>query len=396
MAPRAIIGAVGDAYDFGSVDEAWLRGKPGRKWHHVTPRLAAWVADMDFRPAPAITAHLQSILEGGDVGYPERDEKNRMRAVDAFVGWMEQRHGWSPDPDGIREWNDVVQAVQAVLHVATKPGDGVVLHVPAYPPFFDAIEQTGCRPVYAPAHIDGDSVTFDHDELERTVSREGAKVMILCNPQNPTGHVFTRGELERLVEIAERHDLLVISDEIHADIVFDGRTHIPFASVPGAAPRTITVTSASKSFNLAGLRYAVTHCGAGWVEERFAALPHHLFGATNIFGAEAAWAAWTTGAPWFDAVRTHLEHMRDTTVDLVRTSLPGVTVHRPDATYLAWLDCSNTAIAPDPHAAFAAAGVETSPGTGFGPGGDGHVRLNFATSPAVLGRIIETMAKALR
>ncbi|MFM7263330.1 MAG: MalY/PatB family protein [Acidimicrobiales bacterium] len=393
----AIIMDVGqDGHDFGSLDDAWLHAKPGRKWHHASPRLAAWVADMDFRPAPAVTAHLSSILEGGDVGYPERDDRNHMRAVGAFVGWMEQRHGWSPDPDGIREWNDVVQAVQAVLHVATQPGDGVVLHVPAYPPFFDAIEQTKCRPVTAPARIKGNTVVFDHDELERTIARESAKVMILCNPQNPTGHVFTRDELVRLTEIAVRHDLLVISDEIHADIVFDGHRHIPFATVPGAADRTITVTSASKSFNLAGLRYAVTHCGAGWVEERFAALPHHLFGATNIFGAEAAWAAWTLGAPWFDDVRAHLEQMRDATIDLVRDRLPGVTVHRPDATYLAWLDCSNTAIAADPHAAFAAAGVETSAGTGFGPGGEGHVRLNFATSSMVLTRIIETMATALQ
>jgi cystathionine beta-lyase len=268
--------------------------------------------------------------------------------------------------------------------------------VPAYPPFFDAIEQTGCRPVAAPARIDGDTVVFDHDELERTVAREGAKVMILCNPQNPTGHVFTGDELVRLAEIAVRHDLLVISDEIHADIVFDGRRHIPFATVPGAADRTVTVTSASKSFNLAGLRYAVTHCGAGWVEERFDALPHHLFGATNIFGAEAAWAAWTLGAPWFGAVRAHLEEMRDSAVELVRERLPGVAVHRPDATYLAWLDCTHTPVATDPHAAFAAAGVETSAGTGFGPGGEGHVRLNFATSPAVLTRIIDTMATALR
>ena len=155
------------------------------------------------------------------------------------------------------------------------------------------------------------------------------------------------------------------------------------------------MTSASKTFNLAGLRYAVTHCGVDRVEEGFAALPHHLFGATNIFGAEAAWAAWTMGAPWLEDVRAHLTRMRDLTLDLVASRLPGVTVHRPDATYLAWLDCSRTAIATDPGEAFRAAGVETSPGTGFGPGGEGHVRLNFATSSALLDEIVSTMAGAL-
>jgi cystathionine beta-lyase len=382
-------------FDFEELDESWLRGKPGRKWHHVAPRLAAWVADMDFRPAPAIVDHLRSVLDSGDVGYPERDDKGRMRAVGAWAQWMETRHGWIVDTDLIREWNDVVQAVQAILHVSTSPGDGVVVHVPAYPPFFDAIEQTKCRPLHIPAVISGDRVAYDHDAVDSLLSRENARVLILCNPQNPTGRVFTREELEELVDIAIRHDLLIISDEIHADIVFSGHRHIPIASLPGAAERTVTVTAASKSFNLAGLRYAVTHCGSAQVEEGLAALPHHLFGATNIMGAEAAWAAWTHGAEWFDAALAHLESMRDLTIGLVREQLPGVRVHSPEATYLAWLDCSATRLAADPQAAFREAGVEVNAGTTFGPGGDGHIRLNFATSPALMRHIVSDMSRAL-
>lgn len=394
--PKAIISAVAaGGFDFENLDEAWLRSKPGRKWHHVAPRLAAWVADMDFRPAPAIVDHLRSVLDSGDVGYPERDDKGRMRAVGAWAHWMHTRHGWTVDTDRIREWNDVVQAVQAILHVATQPGDGVVVHVPAYPPFFDAIEQTRCRPVHVPATINGDTVTYDHQTLDRTLSTEKAKVLILCNPQNPTGRVFTRTELEELVDIAVRHNLLIISDEIHADIVFQGHRHIPIATLPGAAERTITVTAASKSFNLAGLRYAVTHCGVDKVEEALSSLPHHLFGATNIMGAEAAWAAWTLGAAWFDAVCSHLESMRDLTVSLVHEQLPGVRVHTPEATYLAWLDCSSTPFAADPQTAFREAGVEVNAGTTFGPGGEGHVRLNFATSPDIMRRIISAMSRAL-
>ena len=307
---------------------------------------------------------------------------------------MQSRHDWSIDTDRVREWNDVVQAVQAILHVATAPGEGVIVHTPAYPPFFEAIEQTHCRLASLPARIDGDTVMFDHDALETTITQTNARVLLLCNPQNPTGHVFTRDELEHLVRLAVTHDLLIISDEIHADLVWDSRRHIPIASLDGAADRTVTITSASKSFNLAGLRYAVSHCGADWVEERLAALPDHLFGATNIMGAEAAWAAWTHGSAWLDAVVEHLERMRDLTVDMVRTEMPGVVVNRPEATYLAWLDCSRLGW-DDPQEVFRTAGVEVSPGTSFGPGGDGHVRLNFATSPHVMETIIRSMAGAV-
>lgn len=224
---------------------------------------------------------------------------------------------------------------------------------------------------------------------------ERAKILVLCNPQNPTGHVFTRDELTRIVEIANRHNLLIVSDEIHADLVYDGRRHIPIASIDGAAERTVTVTSASKSFNLAGLRYAVTHCGASSVRDGWSRLPDHLFGATNIVGAEAAWAAWMHATDWLDAVVAHLGQMRDRSLSQVESHLPGVRVHRPDATYLAWLDCTGTAIADDPQAAFRTAGVETSDGRTFGPGGEGHVRLNFATSPALLDEIITSMSRAL-
>ena len=382
-------------YDFDTLDRSWLASKPGNKWQKHAPLLPAWVADMDFAPAPEIIDHLRSILDGGDVGYPLRDAKNRMRAVQAFGLHMEQRHRWHVDLDHVREWNDVVQAVQAILHVATNPGDGVVVHVPAYPPFFGALTQTGCALIPVPAHFDNGRVRYDHDALDVELETRSAKVLILCNPQNPTGHVFTRDELTRLVEIAIRHDLLIVSDEIHADLIHDGRTHIPIATIDGAANRTITVTSASKSFNLAGLRYAVTHCGATRIEEAWARLPDHLFGATNIMGAEAAWAAWTMASGWLDAVVAHLGQMRETTLSLAEEHLSGVRIHRPDATYLAWLDCTNTPIAGNPHAAFRTAGVETSEGTGFGPGGEGHVRLNFATSTTMLNQIISTMSQAL-
>ena len=388
MAPRS--------FDFESLDEAWLRAKPGVKWHHAAPRLAAWVADMDFRPAPEILDHLRSLLDGGDLGYPDRKATGRSRAVDAFVARMHDRFDWDIEVPHVREWSDVVQSLQVHLGVICSPGDRVVVHTPAYPPFFAALEQTGCELLPVPAHIDGDDVQFDHDELERQLSATPARVLLLCNPHNPTGHMFGRDELLRLVAIAQKHDMVIISDEIHSDIVFDGRVHLPVATLPGAADRTITLTSASKSFNIAGLHYSVSHCRVPWVEQRIASMPDHLFGGeANVMGAEAAWAAWTMGDEWFAAARSHLQHMRDTAIDLVRRRLPGVTVHTPQATYLAWLDCRGTPIAANPHEAFRAVGAELSDGATFGPGGDGHVRLNCATSSTMLGRIVETMARAL-
>ena len=385
----------GTPFDFESVTEEWLRAKPGRKWHHASPRLAAWVADMDFRPAPDVIEHLRSVLDSGDLGYLERSESGRTRTVDAFVERMADLYSWSIERDDVREWNDVVQSIQAHLHAICSPGDRVVFHTPAYPPFFHALEETGCELLAVPAEFDGDDVGFDHDRLDEELSRKPARVLLLCNPQNPTGRVFTRTELEHLVDIAVRHDLVIISDEIHSDIVFDGRVHVPIATLPGAASRTVTLNSASKSFNIAGLHYSVSHCAIPWVEERLAALPDHLYGATNLMGAEGAWAAWTMGRDWFDAVRDHLERMRDLTVGLVRSRLPGVRVHLPQATYLAWLDCTGTRISADPYAAFQEVGVEVSNGVPFGPGGEGHVRLNYATSSSMIERIVDAMSRAL-
>lgn len=354
---------------------------------------------MDFRPAPEVVESLVALAGGGDLGYPDIDTPAGVSpTVPVFCDRMARLHDWHIEPAHVREWNDVVQSIQAVLHAATRPGDRVVVHTPGYPPFFDSISRSRCTMLPVPARIKNGSVIFDHDALDDELSRDASgstRVIILCNPHNPTGHVFDRAELERIVGIADRHDLLIISDEIHADIVYPGSRHVPIAALPGAAERTITLTAASKSFNVAGLRYSVSHCAVPWLNERLSALPDHIYGATNIMGAEAARAAWTDGAAWFAALLSHLERMRDLTIELVGEHLPDVTMHRPRATYLAWLDCSRTPIAHEPVAAFREVGVEVSPGTSFGPGGEGHVRLNFATSSTMLRRIVSAMGAAV-
>jgi cystathionine beta-lyase len=217
--------------------------------------------------------------------------------------------------------------------------------------------------------------------------------MILCHPHNPTGHVFARPELEHVAEIAARHDLVVISDEVHADLVHAPHGHVPFESLgPDVAARTITVTSASKAFNLAGLRWAIVHAGYPAMRSVLDALPAHYLGAANVMAVEATATAWTAGDAWLDAVLDVLDENRHALCDLLATHLPGVRYTPPEATYLAWLDCRDLGLGDDPTATFRERGVAVSPGPQFGIEGSGFARLNFATSPAILAQTVAAMA----
>lgn len=382
--------------EFDDLSIEWLRAKPGAKWHRHGVPFAAWVADMDFRPPGCVVDALRAHLDAGDLGYP--DYRTSAGPSPATAAWLERcarRFAWAPDADGVRELNDVVQGIQLILHLCTAPGDGVVVHTPAYPPFLHSVEDTGRRIVRVPAAREPRSPSgwaFDHDALDRRLSTERASVLLLSHPHNPTGHVFDGDDLRRLAEIADRHDLLVISDEIHADLVHAPHRHLPMATF--APERTVTLHAASKSFNLAGLRFAVAHVGPAWVRERIATLPDHLLGATNVMGALAAEAAWRHGDVWLDAVLAHLDRSRYVLADLLRAHLPEVDYTPPPATYLAWLDCRGLAWDVDPSEVFAAHGVRLSEGPSFGPEGAGFVRLNMATSIEVLGRIVERMGDA--
>jgi cystathionine beta-lyase len=225
-----------------------------------------------------------------------------------------------------------------------------------------------------------------------------AKLLLLCNPHNPTGRVFRRDELEALAAIAREHELFVISDEIHADLVFAPGRHIAFASLSAdAASRTITLYAASKAFNIAGLRCAVAIFGTPELKKRFNAFPRHLRGGLNGPGILATEAAWLHGDPWLADVLAYLRANRDFVADFVKRELPGVVHHAPEATYLAWLDCRALRLAPTPHEFFLKqAKVALSEGPNFGPPGEGFVRLNFATSRAILERALTHMAKAVR
>lgn len=353
-------------------------------------RYAAWVADMDFAICPPIAAALSDVIERNELGYPNWGGPYALSpAAHQFARRMSERYGWDLDVDRLHDMVDVLQGVRATVYHLSEPGDGVVLHMPAYHPFIDGIEAMGRRRIDVAWTGDG----FDYDDLEERLETEGATTWILCHPHNPLGYVFEREELEHIAAIAARHDIVVIADEVHADLTMPGSTHVPFASLgPEAAVRTVTMSSASKAFNLAGLRWAVMHAGHLPLHDALSHLPGHYLGAPNLFGVTAAMAAWTQGDDWLAAVVDVLDENRRTLSELLAEHLPGARYRPPSATYLAWIDCRECGLDGEPAEVFQARGVELSPGPQFGAGGEGHVRLNLATSPAILRATVTAMA----
>lgn len=374
----------------------WLRGKKSVKWHRPGREvIPAWVADMDYPVAPVIRAAILANLDRGDLGYP--DWPNHPLAQ-TFSDRMHARYHWSPSPDHVRGVTDLIQALQIVISLATQPGDGIVAHIPNYPPFLATIASMGRRLIPAPLRPEGTAGwTWDHDQLDADLTRTGAKLLLLVNPHNPTGRVFTRPELQRIGDLAERHDLIVVSDEIHAELTHRPHQHIPFASLgTQAADRAVTVTSATKSFNIAGLRTALAHVGPPHLRRLWDDQPPDLFGAANVLGVEATLAAWSKGEAWLTGLSTQLLTQRDHLMARV-AGIPGITMRQPEAGYLAWLDCSGTGLPGDPATWFREhAHVELSPGANFGPGNDHYARLNFATSTEVLSDITDRLTRSLQ
>ncbi|MGI5274587.1 MalY/PatB family protein [Nonomuraea sp. CA-218870] len=365
------------------VGEAFKARNDGLKWAKVGPGvIPAWVADMDLPTAPAVVEALRRRVEG-DLGYPAwLDSPASGPLAEAFAERMAARYGWEPDPGLVRSYSDINQALQVLLHVVTEPGDGVALHTPAYHPFLGTLE-TMDRPL-VPLRLvpDGDSWRAEIPELS------GCKVLLLVNPQNPTGRVFSRAELEELAELAERHDLLVIADEIHADLVYEPNRHIPFGTI--LPERTVTLTSATKAFNLGGIRCSVAHIGSPEVRKALDTQPPFLFGSANLFGVEATVAAWRHGDAWLADTVALLDRNRRA----IAGRLPeGVTYRMPQATYLAWLGYGRPGVAERLERE---AKVLLSDGAVFGPGGETFVRLNFATTEPVLAEILRRLSTVTR
>ena len=374
--------------------EADLRGRGGGKWTRYPPDvLPAFVADMDFRVAPAVQRALVHFTDTQDYGYGQMTDAEGLYA--AFAEWMQRRHGWSPDPALTVANTDVVQGIVSMLVAFTEPGDGVIVQTPIYPPFLMFTAKTGRRLVENPLLDDGSRYAVDLEGLERVAA--GARVLLLCNPHNPTGRVLERAELEGIARIAAEHELLIVADEIHADLVYPGSSHVPMETIPGAAERTVTLTSATKGFNIAGARASLAHFGSAELKLRFeAAVADRLLGGPSRFGLAATIAAWREGEAWLGEVMRYLDGNRRRVAEWARTMALGH--HLPEATYLAWLDCRRLELPEEssPYDYFLErAKVGLSQGSDFGEASRGFVRLNFATSAEILEEILARLGSVL-
>ncbi|WP_168709764.1 MalY/PatB family protein [Brenneria roseae] len=375
-----------------------LRRRQSMKWqHYALDILPAWVAEMDYAPAPAITDVLRHWHQDQDTGYPYRQrDRAEHTLARAFSRYMQRDFGWETDPTNVLAVNELVQAVYLLILAFSQPGDGVLLQTPSYPPFYDAIRETGRR-LQASSLVDnGQGYEIDFDHLERQIDAS-TRILLLCNPHNPTGRAFRREELEKLAALAEAHDLLVIANEIHADLVLPGHQHIPFGSLrPDLASRTVTLNSASKSFNIAGLRCGLMYFGDGELKQRFTRrLPAKVLGYPSGVGIDATVAAWDRGQPWLTGLRHYLYERREQAIATLQHALPAVKLYAPQATYFAWLDFSALSLPTAAGSHYLQHGkLALSAGETFIPSGGSFARLNFATSKQILQQILETLIDA--
>ncbi len=367
------------------------------KWNYYDADvLPLFVADMDFRsPEPVIQA-LCERAEHGFFGYV--GDSKELKDIVCERMWM--RYQWEVKPEHILFLPGLVSGLNVVARAIGQTGDGVLLSTPIYHPFLIAIENQERTANVAPMrYTTADSTAFydlDFDALEAAVTPT-TRLFMLCNPHNPIGRVYQQWELERLAEIAIRHNLIISSDEIHADILYDGNRHIPIAALaPEIAERTITLMAPSKTFNLPGLG-----CGYAIVQnpellKQMKRISEGLTGHANPMGYTAAIAAYREGQPWLDELLVYLADNRDYLMEFVRTQMPTIRMTRMEGTYLAWLDCRETGIPGVPAEFFLQeARVGLTNGAMFGQGGDGFVRMCIASPRSMLTEGLERMCDAM-
>jgi cystathionine beta-lyase len=346
--------------------------------------LPLWVAEMDVPLADAVVDAVKQAMDRGDTGYSAGTGN-----AEAYADFARDRWGWGFEVGQATIVPDVMLGIVEMLKVLTQPGDAVVVNSPVYPPFYEFVEHLDRKVVEAPL---GDEHRIDFEVLEDRF--RGAAAYLLCSPHNPTGTVHTRAELERVAALAEEYGVRVVADEIHAPLVYDEQRHHPSLSVAGG-DRAVTLLSASKAWNLAGLKSAIAVAGPGAVDD-LRRMPEEATHGASHLGAIAHIAALRDGRDWLDALISDLDENRRLLGELLTEHLPKVRYRPPAATYLAWLDCRDLGLGDDPAAAFLEdAKVALNSGLPFGTGGAGHARLNLATTPEILTEAVNRIAKNL-
>ena len=385
-----------DFPDYDLLDEAHLRAAGGLKWTAFPGCVGAFVAEMDFGTAPPVARAMQHAIASGRTGYPSPALAREL--AEACAQWQSARHGWSVAPERIHAVGDVLGGLELVLAHFVPRNALVVLPTPAYMPFRPLIELQGHPVVEVPHVLREGRWRMDLDGIDAALAR-GAGLMLLCNPQNPTGRMFDADELRALAAVVDRHGVRVFADEIHAPLALGDVRHVPYASVSGsAAAHAITAVSVSKGWNLAGLKCAQLVFGndddlAHW--RRMALLAGH---GVSALGMIAAAAAWREGGPWLDHVLGYLRRNRDLLAEGLRRQLPEAGFVPPQGTYLAWIACRALPLPADVAPArffLREAKVALTDGRECGDAGDGYVRLNFAMPAPLLREAVERMGDAV-
>jgi cystathionine beta-lyase len=379
---------------FDDVDVDRLRRRRTVKWRlYGDEVLAAWVAEMDFDVAPVVQSAIAAAVDREDYGYVEPDLSELTTACAAFCA---ERFAWEVKPTRVFPVADVLRGIWAALDAYAPAGSEVVVPTPAYPPFFEVIELTGRTAIPVPLVTHDGRDSFDLEGIGAALAA-GARTVLLCSPHNPTGRVFTADELGALAATVDRHGARVIADEVHAALTHPGVAHVPYASVSeAAAHHSVTVTSASKAFNLAGLKCAQLIATSHDDALRLRALKVFEVPGPTPIGIAASTAAYRDGAPWLDELVAYLAANRDHLLARLDPDLPGVSCRAPEATFLAWLDCRGLGVADPARFFLDEAKVALSDGPPFGPGCEQQVRLNLGTSRALLDRVLDAMATAAR
>ncbi len=368
-----------------------MRERRSEKWALYEPDvLSLTIAEMDFAIAAPIREALMATIGRSDLGYAVPAPRTLSAALAAFA---HRRLNWRIDPEQVTVVPDVMLGLVELCRVLAAPGGTVGFATPAYPPFFRELAATGLRLVEVPLRSDG---AIDLDALDAALA-DGLRAFVLANPHNPTGRVLPRSELEAIAERCAAHETWVLADEIHAPLVLPGATHVPWLEVSDAARRFgVSLTSASKAFNLAALKTAFIVTAGDQARALVTRVgPQHDH--ASLLGEIAAEVAFLDGDDWLDAVVAQLDRNRAQLQTDLATQLPQIRWRPPQATYLAWLDCTALNLGTNPAEAFLTHGrVALGPGVDYGPTGSGHVRLNFATSPAHLTDAVARMAATLR
>lgn len=383
-------------YDFDKIIPR--RGTNSYKWDIPEEEgvLPMWVADMDFPTAPAVVRAVERRATHGIYGYTKVPDAY----YEAVVGWFARRHGWRIRPEWIIYTSGVVPAVSAVIQALTEPGDRVIVQTPAYNCFFSSIRNSGCelsanRMLYREGRY-----TVDFDDLEAKAADPKAKLLLLCNPHNPSGRVWTPAELRHIGEICLRHGVLVVSDEIHCELTYEGHDYTPFATLSEEFQRrSVTCISPSKAFNLAGLQIANIVAADGDIRRRIdRAININEVCDVNPFGVEALIAAYNEGGEWLDALRKYLWENFRYLVMYLAEHLPELTVVPLEGTFLAWIDCRALSVGSERMAQrlMDEARLMVNPGTLYGPGGEGFIRLNFACPRPLLTDGLERLTGILK